>query len=67
MLLYSLYFDWSIYSLIILMIEKIPAKLNIAKYSIYLLILMTLVVFNVRGLVELIKFGQQYYPGVLKL
>lgn len=67
MLLYSLYFDWSIYSLIILMIEKIPAKLNIAKYSIYLLILMTLVVFNVRGLVELIEFGQQYYPGVLKL
>ena len=62
MILYSYYFGWAFISLIVLLIEFIPKKLNILKYSLYGCAIIALLVFNTIGFAKIIQFGIEYYP-----
>ena len=62
MILYSLYFNWAYFALIILLINKIPNKLQLIKYIIYCLTILLLLYINIKGICFIIKFGITYYP-----
>lgn len=64
MILYSLYFGWAFLSLLILLIEKLPKKLNIIKYIIYVSAIVFLAIYNFKGIIEIIKFGKEFYSLV---
>ena len=67
MILYTLYFGWAYFCLILLAVEKIAALLPPPvcklKYIIYIAVIITLAVINLSGIYELIQFGIEYYPS----
>ena len=62
MILYTLYFGWAFISLFIMLINKIPKKLFVIKHVLYSISLLTLLCFNIRGYIEIIKFGITNFP-----
>ena len=64
MILYTLYFGWAFVSLIVMLIDKLPEKLNVLKYVLYAASIIALMYFNIPGIIEIIRFGVTYYPMV---
>jgi len=62
MILYSLYFGWAFIVLVFLFMEKIFANVKQVKYMLYAVVLMASIYFNSKGIMEMIKFGLEYYP-----
>lgn len=63
MFLTSYYFSWAFIALVFLLFEKLPNKLKILKYSIFISAFVVMSIINIRGIIDLIKFGIQYYPA----
>jgi len=63
MVLYSLYFNWAYFALVFLFIEKLFEKLKYVKYALYLVAFVVMAVINIGGIVDLVRFGIQYYPA----
>ena len=62
MILYSFYIGWAFFVLAFLLFENMLEKLSVLKYVVYPVGFVAMAVLNIGGIVELIKFGIQYYP-----
>lgn len=62
LILYTLYFSWAYISLVILLIEKIFQKLYWLRCLIYVVATSFFVIMNISGVLEVIRFGINYYP-----
>ena len=60
LILYSLYFFWAYCALLVMLIDKI--RDSRIKYSLVSILVILLLVYNVSGLLDIIKFGIKYYP-----
>ena len=67
MFLYSLYFNWAYFTLVFLFFEKffekLPIKLKTIKYVVYSTAFVVMAIFNIEGIIDLVRFGIQYYPA----
>ena len=61
LVLYTLYFSWAFLSLAYMAIESIAGKIPAVKYTIIGGIIVTILVINVPGILDLIQFGINYY------
>ena len=63
MLLYTLYFSWAFVTLAVLAFERLFAKLNVVRYSLYSAFIVALLYVNLPGICDVISFGIKYYPA----
>lgn len=63
LVLYSLYFAWAYLGLIVMLIEKIFARIPAVKYVIYAAGIIALLAINLPAMLELIRFGAETYPA----
>ena len=64
MLLYSLYFSWAFIVLLFMLLQWISEKLNIKLFIpvVSFVIAVLLIVYNYRGMEDLLSFAITYYP-----
>lgn len=60
--LYSLYIYWAFIVLLTLLIDKLLSKTAILKYTLFGILLVALCIYNIMGMLEVIRFGIKYYP-----
>lgn len=61
LILYSLYFSWAIVSLVFMFMEKMLQSVGKIKYFVYATIIIPILIINLTGIWDLIKFGINYY------
>ena len=62
LVLYTLYFSWAFVSLIVLLIRRIFRRQFAARLAVLSAGIAALLVCNLQGIAELLRFGMQYYP-----
>lgn len=62
LILYSLYFSWAYLGLLVMLAEKLFARIPAVKYAVYAVGIAAMLAANASGLYELIRFGMEYYP-----
>lgn len=62
LVLYTLYFSWAFVSLIVLLIRRILRRQFAARLAVLSAGIAALLVCNLQGIAELLRFGMQYYP-----
>jgi hypothetical protein len=63
MVLYSLYFSWAFTGLSVLGLSTLMERYRAGKWIVLAVLLVILSVLNARGLVDLVRFGHEYYPA----
>lgn len=61
LILYSLYFNWVFVSLIFLLLKKLLGNKKKIFVTISVILIVLLLVCNIKGLIDLIQFGLQYF------
>ena len=61
LILYSLYFNWAFVSLIFLLFKKLLGNKKKIFVTISVILIVLLLVCNIKGLIDLIQFGLQYF------
>ena len=62
MVLCTLYFGWAFFVLIFILIERSLSKYKVIKPFIFIAGILTLLLINMSGIFDLIRFGMIYYP-----
>ena len=62
LVLYSLYFSWAFISLIIMLIMRVFEKLRPVQIGVFSVATVVLAVVNAQTIMDLIRFGLEYYP-----
>lgn len=62
LVLYTLYFSWAFLSLIVLLIQRVFRRQAAVRITVLSAGIAALLVFNLQGIAELLRFGIQYYP-----
>ena len=65
LILYSLYFSWAFVSLVFLFFNKILKNHKKVLISLYSLMIISMLIINANGLIDLIKFGIQNFDHVI--
>ena len=69
LIIYGIYFSWAYFILIYLLIDKLFNKYPKIKFLIFITLFILMFIFNIflkGGILDIIKFGHEYYPFVLK-
>lgn len=62
LIIYSLYFGWPYFALLIMLAEKLFVRFKHGKIILYCALSVVMAVINIPGLYDLIRFGIKYYP-----
>jgi len=60
--IFTLYFSWAHFVLAFLFVDKVFNKIKIVKCAIYSSALVVMMIINIYGMAEIIKFGVHYWP-----
>jgi hypothetical protein len=60
--LYSLYFFWAIAALLALLMDKILSGTRYVKHLVFCLLILFLMIYNIKHMLDVINFGIIYYP-----
>lgn len=62
LLLYSLYFAWAFICIIFMLVDKFFSNKSVSKIAILSTVMIVLLYFNVKEVMQLVRFGIKYYP-----
>ncbi len=63
LVLYTLYFSWAFVSLIALLIRRVFGRRRTVRCALFAAAAAALLILNIPGIGELVRFGMQYYPA----
>jgi len=63
LVLYTLYFSWAFVSLIVLLVRRVFEKFYALRCAVLSAGALAMLVLNVQGISEIVRFGLQYYPA----
>jgi len=69
LIIYGFYFSWAYFILVYTLIDKIFCKTPKIKFIIFIILFLSLIIYNIflsGGILDIIKFGKEYYPFYLQ-